>query len=207
MRFYISDTHFFHEMLLGTNDFAPRPFPNVDAMNQAMIDAWNEVVKPTDTVYHLGDIAMHPKYDKARDLYLEVLLQLNGHIEFIKGNHDSRALLNFLAANNPVMDDGLPKFNFHDVGAIVKFNHHQAIMTHYPMLLGMPNTTSLNLHGHIHHSMIPLAENINVGVDAPERDLLEVKARWGAPLNEAQIDEIARKKADLLAAQHGGSVE
>jgi hypothetical protein len=46
--------------------------------------------------------------------------------------------------------------------------------------------------------MVPIRENINVGVDAPERDFLEGKIPWGAPLTEAQIDEIASKKAEQL---------
>ncbi|OTE88367.1 metallophosphatase, partial [Escherichia coli] len=54
MNYFTSDMHFFHERLLGENDFAPRLFANVDEMNQQLITSWNAVVKETDHVYHLG---------------------------------------------------------------------------------------------------------------------------------------------------------
>lgn len=63
MNYFTSDMHFFHERLLGKNDFAPRLFANVDEMNQQLITSWNAVIKETDHVYHLGDLAMHPQYE------------------------------------------------------------------------------------------------------------------------------------------------
>lgn len=193
-KFFIADTHFYHETLLGIDDFAPRPFDTVEEMHQEMIKNWNAVVREKDIVYHLGDIAMHPKYEKGNDEILSVIEQLNGKIIFIKGNHDSRAFFNFLAANDPHLPSGEKKFEFHDVGVIIKFNHHQYYMTHYPMLLG--TTVNIrNLHGHVHHYSVPIAEDINVGVDAPERDYLSKPAPFGSPLSENQIDEIAEKKA------------
>lgn len=197
MRFFIADTHFFHEQLLGDNDFAPRLFETVEAMHQVMIASWNQVVKPTDTVYHLGDVAMHPQYEKGNAAVLAILTQLAGKIVFIKGNHDSRAFFNYLAEHDPGVEGG-PKFAFEDVGAIVKFNHHQYYLTHYPMLLGQTKNIR-NLHGHIHHYSVPIADNINVGVDAPERSLLPQPVPFGTPLSENQIDVIAAAKINEIA--------
>lgn len=53
MKFCTSDTHFFHDSLLGTNKFAPRPFNNVNEMNQTIINNWNDKVGENDIVYHL----------------------------------------------------------------------------------------------------------------------------------------------------------
>ncbi|MBY7146876.1 metallophosphatase, partial [Levilactobacillus brevis] len=94
MQFFTSDTHFFHKDLLGDSDFAPRPFASVDEMNQTIIDNWNARVAETDTVYHLGDIALYftKPAIKSDETVFNVLSQLNGHLELIKGNHDSRAL-------------------------------------------------------------------------------------------------------------------
>lgn len=39
MRYYISDLHFFHGNLNDRMD--KRGFPNVEAMNQYIVDAWN----------------------------------------------------------------------------------------------------------------------------------------------------------------------
>ena len=93
MKFCTSDTHFFHDSLLGTNQFAPRSFKNVNEMNQIIIDNWNDKVGENDIVYHLGDIALYftkPQRD-AYQAILEVLLQLHGHLILVKGNHASSA--------------------------------------------------------------------------------------------------------------------
>ncbi|MGO3913059.1 metallophosphoesterase [Enterococcus viikkiensis] len=193
MKYFISDTHFFHENLLGDNDFAPRLFDSVEEMNQQMVDAWNAVVNEKDTVYHLGDVAMHPQYEQGFSDIYKILVQLKGKIVFIKGNHDSRTFFKYLEKHDPGMENGAPKFEFQDVGAIVKFNHHQYYLTHYPMLLG--KTVNIrNLHGHIHNYSMPIAEDINVGVDAPERNFLKNKLPFGTPISENLIDEIAAGK-------------
>lgn len=197
MRFFTSDTHYFHAALLGKNDFAPRLFSTMTEMHQTMIKHWNDAVKETDTVYHLGDVAMHPKYEKGFGEVLELLSQLNGKIIFVKGNHDTRAFFKFLAANDPKLPSGEEKFSFEDVGVLIKFNHHQYYLTHYPILLGITKNIR-NLHGHIHHYSLPIAENINVGVDTPELELLPEKHPFGAPLSEHQIDLIISAKTAEL---------
>lgn len=198
MKFFTSDTHYFHQDLLGDNDFAPRPFKDLATMHEIMIKNWNAVVKETDTVYHLGDIAMHKDYEAGYPEILDLLMRLNGQIIFIKGNHDHRTLFKFLAQNNRVLANGQNKFAFADVGIIIKFNHHQYYLTHYPLLLGVTKNIR-NLHGHVHHYSVPIKENINVGVDAPELDFLPDKQPFGRPISENQIDLIAAKKATVLA--------
>jgi len=54
-------------------------------MNEALIEMWNSVVRSEDIVYFLGDWSLHPKN---RDKFLS---RLNGHITWIKGNHDYRS--------------------------------------------------------------------------------------------------------------------
>ncbi|WP_261810808.1 metallophosphoesterase family protein [Levilactobacillus humaensis] len=195
MQYFTSDTHFFHADLLGMNDFAPRPFDSVEEMNQTIIDNWNARVTPTDTVYHLGDIALYftKPAVKSDEAVANVLSQLNGHLELIKGNHDSRALFKYLAAHNPI-DHGQPKYQFHDVGALIKYDHRQYYMTHYPMMLGIVNQI-INLHGHIHHYAVPVKENINVGVDTPETRYLAEKVPFGTPFSTSEIEEMVTGKA------------
>ncbi|EMF0062261.1 metallophosphoesterase family protein [Enterococcus hirae] len=198
MNFFISDMHFFHKNLLGKNDFAPRLFASVEEMNQQLINSWNKVVKETDHVYHLGDLAMHPQYEKGSQDILELVQQLNGTIHLIKGNHDSRAFFRYLEKHHPGNKVGSKKFYFYDVGTIIKFNHQQYYLTHYPMLLGS-NDSIRNLHGHIHHYSVPIGNDVNVGVDAPERELLKVQQPFGTPLSEDDIEEIYEAKQQELA--------
>lgn len=195
MKFVTSDTHFFHDSLLGNSDFAPRPFASVDEMNQTIVTHWNEKVGENDLVYHLGDVALY-FFKPQRDAYqaiFELLDLLHGHLVMIKGNHDSRALFKYLESKNYVFN-GMPKFQFEDVGVLLKYNHRQYYLTHYPLMLGIaPQIT--NLHGHIHHYSVPIKENINVGIDAPELDYLSPKPAFGTPLNFREIEAIAAQKA------------
>lgn len=199
MKFVTADTHFFHSDLLGVDDFAPRPFPNVEVMNQTIIDNWNAKVGENDLVYHLGDIALYftkpPK--KSYEAVLNVLSTLHGRLVLIKGNHDSRALFKFLAAHNFLVN-GHPKFQFHDVGVLLKYDHRQYYLTHYPMMLGIAPQI-INLHGHIHHYSVPVKENINVGIDSPELAYLQPQPQFGAPLNFAEVETMVEKKAVELA--------
>lgn len=196
--FVVSDTHFFDQNMLGIDDFAPRPFETVEEMNNTIVKNWNSRVSDDDVVFHLGDIAVN--YTKppriGDEQVLEILQELNGRLVLVKGNHDRRDLFKWLARNNYDIG-GKPKFEFHDVGKLIKYNHQQLYMTHYPMMLGIAPQI-LNLHGHIHHYMVPSESNINVGIDAPELDLLDHRPPFGAPILLREVDMIAVKKQQLI---------
>lgn len=87
MIFFISDQHWGHGAIIHMED---RPFNNVQEMNEAMIQAWNSVVKKDDEVYHLGDIA----YKMNPTELSRILSRLNGKIYLVKGNHDKPKQLN-----------------------------------------------------------------------------------------------------------------
>lgn len=78
--FVTSDQHFGH---LRINDFAGRPFTSVEEADETMIANWNAVVRPTNTVWVLGDYALG---DRTRAL--GYLSRLNGTVHLITGNHD-----------------------------------------------------------------------------------------------------------------------
>lgn len=59
-----------------------RSYTDVDQMTNDLILKWNTVVKPEDTVYHLGNFAHDPK--TAQDS----LNRLNGTIKFVEGDLD-----------------------------------------------------------------------------------------------------------------------
>ena len=203
MRYFTSDTHFYHKELLGMNDFAPRPFLTVEDMNETIIKNWNSVVTDTDTVYHLGDIAMYFTRPAVTSHIAvnDILHRLNGHIVLIKGNHDNRALFKYLAAHNETMTDGKPKFEFHDVGAYLKYDYRQYYLTHYPFSMGIVGNI-INLHGHIHHYAFPAKENINVGVDTPEKSYIDHEIPFGRPFSFAEIEQMIEGKAIDYKKRH-----
>lgn len=81
---FTSDTHFFHENILK---FCNRPFRNVEHMNECLIEAWNSLIGPDDTVFHLGDFCWGGSAN-----WTSILQRLNGHIHLIIGNHDVKNL-------------------------------------------------------------------------------------------------------------------
>src|SRR5216684_2816074 len=90
--FVISDSHFGHANLLNfkREDGSPvRSFSCAEEMDEVMIDRWNSVVKPTDKVYHLGDVAM--KKDS-----IATVSRCNGHKRLILGNHDNLGIRKYL---------------------------------------------------------------------------------------------------------------
>lgn len=137
---FTSDTHFFHQQ-----DFlyAPRGFENEIAMNEAIVERWNSVVKPNDIVYHLGDVVMS-HYDA------NIINQLNGTIFFIRGNHDTdQKIANITSAST------LNNRYFLGTSSLMKVGKLSFFMCHYPVMTANFddkhfNQHVINLHGHTH---------------------------------------------------------
>lgn len=135
-KFYISDLHLGHKNIIKHEE---RPFKDLTAMEEAIIEGWNSVVGKDDTVYILGDLS----FEKPDKIY-ETLKQLNGKKCLIMGNHDSRALTNFKDQLLYVRDISSHK----DEGRIV-------VMCHYPMAVWEhKHHGAYHLYGHIHSNRL-----------------------------------------------------
>lgn len=77
---FTSDWHLGHARI---NELSNRPFSSVDEMNEQLIERHNAVVKPSDTVWVMGDVCMGPI-----DESLALVRRFNGHKYLISGNHD-----------------------------------------------------------------------------------------------------------------------
>lgn len=79
MIYFTSDQHYWHANVIK---YCTRPFATTEEMNEAMVNNWNSVVKPEDTVYNLGDfsLAFRPV-----EIYPH---RLNGTKILVPGNHD-----------------------------------------------------------------------------------------------------------------------
>jgi calcineurin-like phosphoesterase family protein len=73
--------HLNHEKI---NEYGNRPFKSTHEMNETLIANWNKTVGKEDTVYFLGDLCFETK-EKKKEYWLN---RLNGHIIWVKGNHD-----------------------------------------------------------------------------------------------------------------------
>lgn len=156
--FFTSDTHFNHFNILK---YCNRPFSNLEDMNNTIITNWNNVVSPTDTVYHLGDFIFE-KYGGVDS----ILDRLNGHIHLIHGNHDRSSLFRHprFASSNSLYKE-------------IKIRDTPYILFHYPidswdkMYYG-----SIHLHGHIHSNGPATKPNrLDVGVDNSDYTPLSIE--------------------------------
>lgn len=82
---FVSDTHFGHRAILSPGMQAPRPFASIEEHDETLIANWNAVVRPDDTVWHLGDFCYRCGEDYARSVFG----RLRGKCRFlVRGNHD-----------------------------------------------------------------------------------------------------------------------
>ncbi len=113
-----------------------------------MIQRWNEIVKPEDVVYHLGDFAWsnHAKHLKA----------LNGQKVLLLGNHDKVSIIKNL------------DWQYWTTYAEMEIKKTHFVMFHYPIVeWNRYYHGSIDLHGHQHNHEPWQANNrIDVGVDA-----------------------------------------
>lgn len=145
----ISDTHFGHENMYHFESFdkthrVRERFLHAKEADEFMCDAWNDLVKVTDHVYHLGDVAMNFAPWVAR------IKSLPGHKRLILGNHDKGKLSEYQAAG------------FQKIMAY-RWWDRSAILSHVPMHESSL-MSRLNIHGHIHERIInnPLYRNVCV---------------------------------------------
>lgn len=148
--FLISDTHFGHANSLNfmRDDGVTkmRHFISVEEMDETIINNWNNVVRPADRIYHLGDVVIARKN-------LCILDRLNGRKVLIKGNHDIFKLKDYL----PYFDD-------------IRGSHKldKFILSHIPIHPNhMARWAAGNIHGHLHDNLVMLG-------DAPDTRYINV---------------------------------
>lgn len=151
MIYFTADTHFGHARII---DLAKRPFHDVEEMDAHMIDRWNCVVRPGDTVYHLGDFAFAP-----HDPYLK---SLNGEKHLIKGNHDHSNRVNRSTGWASVRDMANIKLRYQhgDMEVI------DIVLCHYGLRVwNKSHHGALHFYGHSHGSLPGDSQSCDVGVD------------------------------------------
>jgi calcineurin-like phosphoesterase family protein len=152
--FVTGDTHFSHKNICK---YTNRPFESITDMNKKLIDNWNDVINPNDTVYHLGDFM----FCKTLDDILNILLFLNGHIYLIPGTHDSELIkiLQRLQIAHQYIDIKLPIHNIHH-------NNNYIVMSHCPFeTWERAHYGSIHLHAHCHGMSKMRKNRLDVGVD------------------------------------------
>jgi calcineurin-like phosphoesterase family protein len=171
--YFTSDLHFWHKNVIR---YCARPFASVEEMNEIMIKNWNDVVKPDDIVYCLGDfsLAMRPV-----EVYTS---RLNGVKYLVPGNHDFCHSYHKKSRNKENRDKWieqyeragwkvLPEQTTLDIPGVAIVN-----LCHHPYVLIGPGDDKYErwrpkddgrwlLCGHVHEKWKVVGKMINVGVD------------------------------------------
>lgn len=154
---FTSDTHFGHRNII---DFCDRPWGSVEAMNEGLIERWNKVVKPEDTIYHLGDFAMTISDDEIR----AILRRLNGTKIIILGNHDERTIARH---SSEFKGDDLFRAVYPGIKEI-KHQKKYIVMCHYSLeVWNRSHWGAYHLYGHSHGTLPEDSHrrSFDVGVD------------------------------------------
>ena len=116
--FITSDWHFMHD-----RDFiyGPRGFSSAHEMTATIIGRHNEIVRPQDHVYVLGDLMLN---DNAAGL--AAIKQLKGQIHVIRGNHDTKSRMDLYNQCYNIVEITEGQFLKH--GGLVFY------LTHFPCL-------------------------------------------------------------------------
>ena len=144
--FLVSDTHFGHKGVchFTRNDGVTklRPWDNAEEMDEFMVAAWNERVRPNDKVYHLGDVVINRRA-------LSIMSRLNGDKVLIRGNHDI------------FRDDEYRKY-FRELRAYHVMNG--MILSHIPIHEESLGRFGVNIHGHLHANRVMRYKTFEDGV-------------------------------------------
>ena len=142
--FLVSDTHFGH---MGVCKFTRsdgvtklRPYTTPEEMDEDMVAKWNDRVRPTDKVYHLGDVVINRRA-------LKTLARLNGDKVLIRGNHD-------------IFRDDECREYFRELRAYHVMNG--MILSHIPVHSDSLGRFGVNIHGHTHANRVRKARGVDV---------------------------------------------
>lgn len=201
---FTSDTHFYHKAIIK---YCNRPVPDnyifdvrdgvdvVAAMNEWLIKRWNEKVKPSDEVYHLGDFAFCGKTRRK-----EIIQRLAGIKYLVRGNHDPDKEDFWKDAGFEWVKDYY-KLMVHDVYQDeedeTKFHqyHQPIILCHFP-ILSWDNMAhgSWHLHGHCHGSLPQTKmKRMDAGVDCNN---------W-YPISYEEVKQIMVMRSIVPVDHHG----
>ncbi|MPV50076.1 metallophosphoesterase [Pseudactinotalea sp. HY160] len=185
--YFTSDTHFGHRLVADLRSYDTvlglRLFDTVDEYDEYVVAVWNEVVRPRDTVWHLGDVTLG-NINRVGHL----LSRLHGTIHLVTGNHDEVAP--GVSRRAPRLQrTWLQYFDSIQPYARIRAAGHHVLLSHYPYTgegkrvgadrytqYRLPNEGMPLIHGHTHDSGQRLSFDegtpmVHVGWDA-----------WGKPV-------------------------
>lgn len=185
---YTSDTHFGHELVARD-----RGFNSVSEHDEELARRWNEAVRPEDTVWVLGDVALGKRVET-----LAIFERLNGTKHLVWGNHDNCGTQQNHSWTYHALY--LQYFKTIQPFAVHRIAGQKVMLSHYPYTSDRPDLEARNmqyrlrdegrflLHGHLHSPVQRTsAREIHVGLDA--WDLVPVTQHVIAQLITQQLSK------------------
>lgn len=181
MIYFSSDLHFNHDKEFL---YKPRGFNSVDAMNMAIVNNWNSIVKDEDEVYILGDLMLGD--NKAGMSFLKLL---KGKLHIIIGNHDTEPRIELYKTLENVVEVCY--------ATQLKYKKAYFFLCHYPVMTANFDDQKswakhlINLFGHTHQKEKFYNNNpymYSVGLDAHNNFPVSI---------EQVIEDIKNKKDEI----------
>ncbi len=192
---FTSDLHFGHKNIIK---YCGRPFlkrspdvkcepdscvmvPDVEAMDEALVENWNRVVTPEDTVWNLGDAGFCIGAQK----FWPLISRLNGKHHLVLGNHDAlvrNAPQNVLVGTFASVSDGFVEIEVQGQGIV---------LCHYAMRQWHHAERGVwHLFGHTHGGLRPYGKSVDVGVDNVHEILGTAAAQCRALYRPVSFEEV-----------------
>lgn len=185
--YFISDPHFGHKNIIK---YANRPFESVDNMNETIIKNWNNLIKPNDEVYILGDVSLTNQEETNK-----ILNRLNGRLYLIKGNHEKSVMS---SKENRDRFEWLK--DYYELKYEYNGKRNMIVMCHYAMRVwNKSHHGSYHLYGHSHDSLEyeQWGKSMDVGIDSAARILGEYR-----PFTFDEIDGILSQRVSKEIDHH-----
>ena len=198
--YFTSDTHFNHDKPFI---YEARGYKNRYEHNDALIEKINEVVRPEDTLIHLGDFCLNitmPEFE-------QILGRINcRNIGYIWGNHNScirRQYEETLRVDQQRDDIEIYPYTIGKITYLgyykeVIVNGHMIVIHHFPhQIWNQMQNCAWQLSGHSHYT------NPTTQLDNPDNKILDVG--WdghGKPLSFPEIQKIMMNKNHVKKDKH-----